>query len=234
MRSRLQSISNQLIGDIHLAKQRNRKARLLISRLNKIRHEQAKKIDILCNDMVSAHTDFVNQLNVLNFSVGFYESLIGLKDLDAVLNKTVQKIQSAISHSSAAVYLLNSGKFHIHRTDESITDDAIPPLFESSFSHEIASEISRSRKISTMEDMIRSGLEVGPAVAGKLSAAAIPIGKINSSMGFILIYRSAENNLREDELKKAASITSGLCAALKSFAPRESVKNQVAADFNKE
>ena len=48
---------------------RNKRVRSLVRKLNKVRKDQTKQIDILCNDMVSAHGDFVKQLKELTFAV---------------------------------------------------------------------------------------------------------------------------------------------------------------------
>ncbi|MHC4215473.1 MAG: hypothetical protein ACYSWP_19095, partial [Planctomycetota bacterium] len=68
-----------------MSKQQNKRALLAIRKLKRARDEQAGKIDILCNDIVSAHGDFVRQLDNLGFGVKFYESLLGESDTSGIL-----------------------------------------------------------------------------------------------------------------------------------------------------
>ena len=64
------------------SKQRKKRLRLLIGKLNKERKKQAKKIDILCNDLIAAQRDFIKRLSTISFTADFCESIIGVSDLN--------------------------------------------------------------------------------------------------------------------------------------------------------
>ena len=57
-------------------KQRHRRLRLLIKKLNKDRKKQNQKIDILCNDFIGAQRNFIKRLGIINFVANFYESIL--------------------------------------------------------------------------------------------------------------------------------------------------------------
>ena len=57
-------------------KQRYRRLRLLIARLNKERKKQAKKTDILCNDLIAAQRGFIKRLGTISFAADFYEAIV--------------------------------------------------------------------------------------------------------------------------------------------------------------
>ena len=87
-------------------KQRYRRLRLLIGELNKERKRQAKKIDILCNDFISAHRDFIKRLNTINFTANFYEAIVGTTDLSGLLYTAGKLIKDEIPDSKVAFFLL--------------------------------------------------------------------------------------------------------------------------------
>lgn len=194
----------------------NNRARQLIRKLNRIRHEQAKQIDILCNEMVSAHSDFVGQLRNLNFGIGFYESILGSNDINAILDTTVAHVKTHIPNSNVAVFLADSDGFQLHIVDEDnpIGVDAV--MLESYFAEEVVNEICHSKKVSSLHDMIEMGLQGNPSILNKISAAAIPLGNLGPGAGFILIYRSADRKLTPGELQRVLAITGGLTRAIKS------------------
>ncbi len=74
-------------------KQRHRRVRLLIKNLNKKRKKQAEKIDILCNDFIAAQRDFIKSLKTISFIANFYESIIGITDLNSLLYTAVKLIK---------------------------------------------------------------------------------------------------------------------------------------------
>lgn len=87
-------------------KQRHRKLRLLLGKMNKERKKQAQKIDILCNDFISAQGDFIKRLNTINFTADFYETILGTTDLSSLLYTACKLIKNEILDSNVAFFLL--------------------------------------------------------------------------------------------------------------------------------
>jgi transcriptional regulator with GAF, ATPase, and Fis domain len=199
-----------------LDKQRYKKARRLNRELNRLRHEQDKKINILCNDIVSAHTDFVNQLTNLTFTVNFYESILGRGDLSDLLHTAVELVRSCVPNSSIAVFLVNRNRFELHAVDENEPIDIDINKLESYFSSEVVGNICRSNKVCSLDDMFEMGLIGNLAELGRISAAAIPLGQPGPAVGFMLIYRSRQNKLTPDELRKVVAVAPALCRAIKT------------------
>lgn len=195
---------------------RNKRLRRLISQLNKTRRLQAQKIDILCNDIVAAHRDFIKQLQVLCFAAEFYESLVGQTDIDTVLCTAADLIKQAVCDSSIALFLLESNGFQIHmfQTTQPIIVDT--EQLKNCFTSELVGNICNSNKVCFIDDMFGMGLGGNLTALNKISAAAIPLHQIGPPIGFILIYRSAENKLASEELEKIAAVTSGLSRSIKS------------------
>jgi hypothetical protein len=210
---------------------RNKRLRLLISRLNKERKKQAKQIDILCNDFVAAQKDFIKALNTIGFAADFYGAIIGLTELNELLWAASNLVKDQIPDANVAFFLLapsiaeglqgdnldcrqTSFELHIFESDQPI--DLEDRRIENFFTSELVGNIAKSNRICTIEDMLAMGLAGSPACLEKISTAAIPLSTPGSSMGFVLIYRSSRNQLTADELKAVAQITPGLGRSIAS------------------
>ena len=197
---------------------RNKRLRLLITRLNKERKKQAKQIDILCNDFVAAQKDFIKALNTIGFAADFYEAIAGLTELNELLCTAGNLIKGQIPDANVAFFLLaptiaegrQHGNFELHIFESDQPIDLEDRRIENFFTAELVGNIAKSNRICTIEDMLGMGLAGFPACLEKISTAAIPLSTPASSMGFILIYRSSRNQLTADELKAVAQITPGL------------------------
>lgn len=198
-----------------MARKHDKRLKKLAQDLNHARHEQAKKIDILCNDMVSAHSDFIKHLQTLTFGVNFYESIIGQTDLSSLLNSATDLICQTVRDANVAVFLLATGNFELHMADDNPIGFDTDQI-ESYFTQDIVHNISRANRICDLDDLHKIGLQGNMSMLSKLSIAAIPIGRYSSPAGFILVYRGAENKLTADELRRVDAITPGLCSAIHS------------------
>ena len=198
---------------------RRKRIRGLVHNLNKVRRRQAAKIDILCNDMIAAHRDFIHSTQSLSFAVNFYESIIGLADRTRILEATAETIRRHISGAHVAVFLLESDGFELHCVDDENPIDVDAECIEGLFTRELAATICRANWVCSLDDMVQMGLQASPEQLGRISAAAIPLGRYSPGVGFILIYRAAGNRLRRDDLARLTAITPGLVKALRACGP---------------
>ncbi|MEN6308625.1 MAG: hypothetical protein ABFD91_12810, partial [Anaerohalosphaeraceae bacterium] len=65
---------------------RNERALRVIRLLRGREQRQHKKIDILCRDIVGAHSEFIEKIATLSFVLRFQESLLGISDLTSILD----------------------------------------------------------------------------------------------------------------------------------------------------
>jgi hypothetical protein len=203
---------------------RNKRLRLLIRRFNKQRKQQAKQIDILCNDIILAHKDFLKALKTIGFAADFYNTIAGITNLNELLCTAGSYIQKHTSDVHVAFFLLaqsiaegiqpDNFELHVFENDQPI--DLEDRRIENFFTAELVGDIAKSNRICTIEDMLAMGLAGPPACLEKISTAAIPLSTPGSSMGFVLIYRSSRNPLTADELKAIAQITPGLGRSIAS------------------
>lgn len=195
------------------------KLRELVRRLRKSRHAQAKQIDILCNDMVQAHGEFVRRLRALNFGVGFYEFIVGASDLHTLLNMAATCIKNHVSDSNVAIFLCEGRKVIRHILDENKPAGIDRRKLENYFTSELAHRISQAAWVCSLDDMFEMGLEGDLKVLNKISAAAVPIRRHGPGLGFVLVYRSIQNKLSPEELEGIAGVMAGFCRAIENLKP---------------
>ena len=195
-------------------KRRYRRLRLFVKKLNKERKNQAKKMDILCNDLIAAQRGFIKKLKTISFTANFYEAIVGTTDLSTLLDTAGKLIKEEIPDSNIGFFLRQqeSSELHIFESDQPITLEQ--QVLEGCFNGEVVENICKSNKICTLDDMFALGLEGNLIELSKISAATMPLGGLGVSLGFILIYRSSQNKLTVEELNNIASITCGLSRAI--------------------
>lgn len=190
--------------------------RLLISKLNKERKKQAKKIDILCNDLIAAQRDFIKRLDTISFTANFYETITGITEMSSLILLASKLIKDETADASVTFFLRQADNFELH-----IFESAQPILLEKQglencFTPELVEAICKSNKICTLDDMFAMGLEGNLSRLNEISAVTIPLSQFGPSLGFILIYRSAQNKLTADELNNITAISQGLSRAIAS------------------
>lgn len=197
-------------------KQRHRRLRLLIKKLNKDRKKQNLKIDILCNDLIAAQRNFIKRLGVINFAANFYESILGMTDLNKLLYTAVEFIKTDNDDANVTFFLRQEENFEIHMFESGQPIAVEKQYIENCFSQELMDSISRSNKVCTIDDMFAMGLDGNLNELNKISAVTIPLGLLGSSLGFILVYRSSESKLSTDEISRISAVISGLSRAITS------------------
>ncbi len=197
-------------------KQRHRRVRLLIKKLNKKRKKQAKKIDILCNDFVSAQRDFIKSLKKISFIANFYESIIGITDLNSLLFSVVQFFKEENTDANVTFFLRQSDNFELFMFESEQPITLEKQQLENSFTPELMDSICKSNKVCTIDDMFAMGLQGNPIGLNKISGVTIPLGQPGSSFGFVLVYRSSENKLPSEDISNISAVTCGLSRAIQS------------------
>ena len=197
-------------------KQRHKRLRLLIKKLNKDRKKQNQKIDILCNDLIAAQRNFIKRLGIINFTANFYESIIGTTDLDKLLYTAVEFFKAENTDANVTFFLRQEENFELYMFEGGRPIAIEKQYIESCFTPELMDNISKSNKVCALDDMFAMGLQGNLNELNKISAVTIPLGLLGSSLGFILVYRSSENKLTTDEIDKISAVIGGLSRAITS------------------
>lgn len=195
-----------------MKKKQYKRLKLLVHRVNKERKRQAKKIDILCNDMITAHREFINCLDNISFAANFYESIIGRKDLDELFNTASELMESKLENVNIAFFLRRNLGFELYMSKEKKLD--ITDSIEQLFTEELVESVCKNNKVCSLDDLLALGLQINPSVLKNISAFTFPLVHYGISLGFILFYRTSENKIPIDELRNIHSIINGLAKAV--------------------
>ena len=195
---------------------RYRRLRGLIKKLNRERKKQAKKIDILCNDLIGAQRDFIRRLNIIGSTANFYKSILGITDLTQLLIAAGSHVKQEIAAANVSFFLRQADGFDLHLTEGNKRSTDGGHRFEDCFNAEIVDNICQFNRPCTMEDMLAMGLQANPAGLSEICAVTIPLEQLGRSVGFILLYRWSEKSFTQDELTKVSSVTAGLSRAIQA------------------
>jgi hypothetical protein len=197
-------------------KQRHRRLRLLIKKLNKDRKKQNQKIDILCNDLIEAQRNFIKRLGIINFAANFYESIIGTTDLKKLLNTAVEFFRAENADVNVTFFLRREENFELFMFESGRPIPIDKQYIESCFTPELMDNIAKSNKVCSLDDMFAMGLQGNLNELNKISAVTIPLGLLGSALGFILAYRSSEDKITAGEIGRFSAVISGLSRAITS------------------
>lgn len=189
----------------------------LLGLLNKMKLEsrkQAKQIDILCNDMIGAQRDFIKRLKTIDFRANFYESIMGSANLNCLLSAASVIIKEETNNADIIFFLRHAESFEIFTFDENQGKESQWRNIEDCFCPELMINICKSNKICDINSMFAMGLQGNLTCLNELSAVTIPLGSLGTVQGFMLVCRSSENKLNNEEIRKISSISSGLSQAI--------------------
>lgn len=178
--------------------------------------------------MVAAHEQFSQKLKRLSFAVSFYETLLKCGGLEEALECAVMLIRTHINQASAAVFWVDGSGFDVHLAKSPDQGQVEKAHFHSWFSRQMVQQIGQTNRISTLEEMLQMGLMAPPSAIRTLSAAAVPLGRLGLGVGFILVYRTADRPLLDEEMSRVAAIAPGLREAILCF-KSDGVKSPLTA-----
>lgn len=89
--------------------------RQAVKRLNEARRVVTKKVDLLCNDLISAYGELSKQLDVVRTQEGFKNFLGEMKDLEQLLCHTMDYLMRQAGYCNIAIWLAgdNAGEFQL-------------------------------------------------------------------------------------------------------------------------
>jgi len=196
--------------------ERHRRLRLLLNRLNKQRKQQARKIDILCNDLISAQRAFIQRLYTVSFAAEFYRSLLGCPDLNHLLAQADRQIRQELPGVGVAFYLRQSDGCELHSflDDEMFACERQGP--QEHLTPERIDGICKLNRVCTLAD-IRS-LDPGddPDGLAGFSIVTLPLSDLGRSLGFALLWRSSPLTVRAEEVDRIESVMCGLSQAIRT------------------
>lgn len=195
------------------SKNKYKRLRQLFRKLNIERKKHAQKIDILCNDFVAVHRDFIKTFQAINFTTNFYESIVGETELGNLLDTAGQAIKEQIGDANVAFFLRWQNSFKLHMFENTPISLEQQDIINC-FTPELVVNICEANKQCSLDELLEMDLHANPAMLKDISALTIPLGQFGLSLGFILIYYPSKNVLPTDNLNRISSIIPGLSRAI--------------------
>lgn len=196
--------------------ERHHRLRLLLKNLNKQRKRQARKIDILCNDLISAQRAFIGRLQSISFTAQFYRSLLGSTDLNDLLSRAARAIRQELPGAGVSFFLRQAQGCarHVFQDDRVFRPEE--PRLEDAFTPELMDYVCKSNRPCMPNDMLDMDLEGGLEKLAGFSLATLPLNDLGRSLGFVLLYRQLPQVVTADELHKVGAVTCGLSQAIRA------------------
>ena len=194
---------------------RNRRVGMLVGQLNKARKKQAAQIDILCNDFISGQREFVGKLGQMCFVSQFYELLIGTTELSELIEQVIEFVSNQLGETTSVVFIKDGEGFDLYLQSDS------NPHFERDrldeyFTAEILENICVSNKVWRVEDLFGAGFEGNLNKLNNSTIAAIPIGKMGSAVGVMILFGKEGSQFVQADIEKLSAAMPGLSKAVET------------------
>ncbi len=190
---------------------RHERLRRMIRGLNKDRKIQAKKVDILCHDLIDAQRSFISRLETLRFAAAFYRSLLGVSDLTQILRTASEHIGGKLPEVSASFFLMGSdGCKEVPYMPQETQSSRLEDLLDESVCRAICS----ANRINSLENLLALGLQVNAGVTGKYCLATIPLSSGCRPLGFIFLHKEGPDSLQAENLQQVSAVCPGFAEAI--------------------
>ncbi len=199
-----------------LARQQRRLDRLreAVKRLNDARRLVSKKVDLLCNDLISAYGELSKQLDVVRTQEGFRKLMGEAKDLEQMLCHAMDWLLRQLGYSNVAIYLAGEeGEYQLGAYMK-YTTAGEPPLTEA-MKEGILRKVNADSFVYYSADEAREKLSAkergfleGQSVMGVTSTY---LGEV---LGAIIMFRDGKTPFTDDDAEALKAISPIFATAL--------------------
>jgi hypothetical protein len=193
------------------------RVRELVRGINRQRKLQARKIDILCTDMVSAHRSMIERLDALTYTNSVYESLAGCSGPAQVLDALSSSFSRRYSDCGTAIIMLDANGVSVFDTNPDLKADI--SLLPSCFTGENVRAICSGNRVCAIPELLEMLVEIPPLTAEQSLAAAIPLRLGGDAIGTLLLYNTVEGQLHPGLIHTAIAVSPVIARALAASRP---------------
>ena len=194
-----------------MEQERYKRLRKIFKAVNLQRRQTRKKMDILCNDMVSAQRDICRKMEQIAATADFFEMILGINELSEICRCAAEYLGAEKKNIKIAIFLRGkSGESSCAETSFYSTEIADLPALEDLITEEVVEGICKEMRLCGLDDMIKHGLSVSPMLLKGLQVIAMPIGEPVAA-GFVLIYG---RRVEEADIRRLNHIRNGLAKAV--------------------
>ena len=194
-------------------KERHARLRSLVHDINRQRKIQARKIDILCNDMVRAHRGLLEGLRNLSFTAGVHESLIACYDADEVFKAVSEAFSRRFGTCAAALLLVDGSDITTHCLPGNLLDTEVSEL-PSFFTAENVRSICSGNRVHLLPELLQLPVQVPPQSVANSWAVAVPLSFERRDVGVLLFFGSDATKASERLIQSATITAPAIAKAL--------------------
>jgi hypothetical protein len=139
-----------------------------------------------------------------------------MTDFDSLISAASRVIKAELGDANVTFFLHQTESFELYMFPSDNLITAEKSRLEDCFDAELVEAICKANKLCTLDDMFAIGLRGDSIKLRKTSAATIPLSDFGCSLGFILIWRPAQDRLQVERLRKICAVAHGLARAIKA------------------
>ena len=183
------------------------KLRSAVKRLNEARRLVSKKVDLLCNDLITAYGELSKQLDIVRTQEGFRKLLGEAKDLEQLLCHAMDWLLRQMGYCNVAIWLTgDDGEYQLgaymkytiagepHFT-EAMKDGLLKLVNRDSFVNLSAEEVRDKLSHTELQYM------AGQAVMG------VTCTYLGETLATIIMFRDAKTPFTDDDAQQLKSIS---------------------------
>jgi FixJ family two-component response regulator len=178
-----------------------------VKRLNEARRLVSKKVDLLCNDLISAYGELSKQLDVVRTQEGFRKLLNEAKDLEQMLCHAMDWLLRQLGYSNVAVWLAaEDGEYQLGAYMKYTT--AGEQQFTEAMKHGLLKVVNRDAFVHLSSDEVRDKLSHTELqfMAGQ-SVLAVTCTYLGENLATIIMFRDAKAPFTDDDAQALKSIS---------------------------
>jgi len=192
---------------------RYERVRGLVRECNRARKKQTKQIDVLCNGLIGAQRSFMHRLDEIAFAAGFYEAIVGRRNVDELLAAVGGFVRAELGELGLSIFVRRASSFEVHSV--MLESDKDGREFVDAVSEGIAQEVCENSRVMGLEELPGLGLEYDPVRLGRLSGYCVPVRRGMEGAGFVIVTGKC-GQLKRGDAGKIEQVGTGLLRALES------------------
>jgi FixJ family two-component response regulator len=190
------------------------KLRDAVKRLNEARRLVSKKVDLLCNDLITAYGELSKQLDVVRTQEGFRKLLAEAADLEQMLCHAMDWLLRQIGYSNVAIWLTaDDGEYQLGAYMKYTTPGE--PAFTEAMKQGILKHINRDGFVHLTADEAREKLSHAELqhMAGQ-SILAVTCTYLGESLATVVMFRDAKTPFTDDDAQALKAVSPLFATAL--------------------
>jgi hypothetical protein len=193
------------------------KLRDAVKRLNEARRLVSKKVDLLCNDLITAYGELSKQLDVVRTQEGFRSLLAEAKDLEQMLCHAMDWLLRQLGYSNVAIWLTGEDGEYQLGAYMKYTLPGEPPLTEAIRSG-VLRAIHHDGFVHLSADEAKEKLSPAEAkFIGGQTILGVTCTYLGESLAAVVLFRDGKTPFTDDDAQALKTISPIFATSLSSI-----------------